>query len=190
MPIHDTAENDLDFMLERHFKRLSGFGEETILVSYHGNIDTVVSDNILKLAEKAIADSGARRNQLKKVLTVLIEIVQNISLHSADSASGGVDAFLMLSHDADSFNIYSGNPVFDDEAVALGSRLRALTALSEEEVKKLYIETLCNEDFSIKGGAGLGFLTVVKKSDEPLRFSFSDDKPGAKYFTLLARIAK
>lgn len=188
--ISETASGDLNLILETHFKRFGDFGEETILVSYHGEPDTNTSDQLLKLSEKVLMESGAKRSQMKKVLTVLIEILQNVSLHTARFKGNESQAFYMLSHSKDFYNIYSGNLIFKDEVPGLKKRLDNLLSLTPAEVKKMYIETLCNEDFSMKGGAGLGFLTIVKKVDEKIRYSFTPHDGRLEYFTLQAKIAK
>jgi len=188
--LSETASSDLGLILETHFKRFGDFGEETILVSYHGEPDTNTSDQLLKLSEKVLMESGAKRSQMKKVLTVLIEILQNVSLHTARFKGTESKAFYLLSHSNEYYNIYSGNLIFSDEVSGLKKRLDNLISLTPAEVKKMYIETLCNEDFSMKGGAGLGFLTIVKKVDEKIKYHFSAHDGRLEYFTLQAKIAK
>lgn len=188
--ISETASSDLNLILETHFKRFSDAGEETVLISYQGESDTATSDQLLKLSEKVLSEAGAKRSQMKKVLTVLIEILQNSSLHAARYPNGESKSFYMLCQSSDYYVIYSGNLIFSDEIDGLTQKLNYLSSLSENEIKKVYIETLCNEDFSVKGGAGLGFLTIVKKVDDKIRFSFTPYEGKFHYFTLQTKIAK
>jgi len=188
--ISETTSGDLNLILESQFKRYGDAGEETVLISYQGESDTATSDQLLKLSEKALSEAGAKRSQMKKVLTVLIEILQNASLHTARFPSGESKSFYLLCQSADNYVIYSGNLIFSDEIEGMTKKLNYLSSLSENELKKVYIETLCNEDFSVKGGAGLGFLTIVKKVDDKIRFAFTPYEGKFHYFTLQTKIAK
>jgi hypothetical protein len=47
-----------------------------------------------------------------------------------------------------------------------------------------YVECLCNNEWSEKGGAGLGLLSMAKKSNGPLDYQFLELESGKYLFTL------
>ncbi|MFT6185052.1 MAG: hypothetical protein ACJAYM_002582, partial [Flavobacteriales bacterium] len=56
--------------------------------------------------------------------------------------------------------------------------------------RKLYIETLCNDSFNYKGGAGLGFLTIAKKSSKPMTYELISTESDLAFFSTIYAVAK
>ena len=56
--------------------------------------------------------------------------------------------------------------------------------MSYEELRVRYVERLCNNDWSDKGGAGLGLISMAKKSNGPLDYEFNQLESGMFLFTL------
>jgi hypothetical protein len=51
-----------------------------------------------------------------------------------------------------------------------------------------YVERLCNNDWSDKGGAGLGLISMAKKSNGPLDYEFNELESGMFLFTLAVMV--
>lgn len=155
---------------------------ESVLFAYRGDITQHRIDNLLKLTEVAVLDSGSKRKVMKRVCSIFIETFQNISIHGAKDSVGKGSAFLVLLGNKDSFRLVTGNLVLMQDANLLAYRIDQLNALNTAELRKLYIETLCNQNYSYKGGAGLGLLTVAKKSSGPIRYSVTQLDEQYAYF--------
>jgi len=56
--------------------------------------------------------------------------------------------------------------------------------MDSNALRKLYIETLCNDEFSDKGGAGLGLLTVAKKAEDKIIYNFHSVDSSFNYFVM------
>lgn len=168
----DLSASSLETLSELYHAYLGWSSEkaagETVLFAYHGDITQHRIDNLLKLTETAVLDSGAKRKVMKRVCSIFIESFQNISIHGAKDTKGRGSAFLVLLGNKDRFRLVTGNLVLMQDANLLAYRIDQLNALNSAELRKLYIETLCNHNYSYKGGAGLGLLTVAKKSSSPI----------------------
>ncbi len=156
---------------------------ERVLVAYTGEITQQRIDNLIKITENAIIDSGSKRKVMKRVCSVLIECLQNISIHGTRDDDGKTNSFYILLSDNDTYTVITGNLILMEEANLLSYKLDELKKLTTAELRKLYIETLCNENFSYKGGAGLGFLTVAKKAEQPMEYSILPIDDTFAFFT-------
>lgn len=163
---------------------------ETVLLSYSGDINQRKIDALLKLTEEAILDHGSKRQVMKRVCTVLIECLQNISIHGAKDKNGTGKSFFILSANKEDYLIHCGNLVFQEDANLLAFKIDELNALSIAELRKLYIETLCNDSFNYKGGAGLGFLTIAKKSSKPMTYELIPTENDLAFFSTIYSVAK
>ncbi len=157
---------------------------ETLLFSHFGDFDQVKNDNTLKMVESVILDSGDKRQAMKRVCNLLIEMLQNMSLHGARDRSGHMHAFLIVSKTNKSYKLFTGNLVLAGDVDSLQHRMQSLSKLDENALRKLYIEILCNEEFSHKGGAGLGLVTVAKKAEQNLKYNIHPLDENFGYFEM------
>lgn len=162
--------------------------EGQVLLAYHGAFDQKAVDSVVSLAESAIIQAGSKRRVMKRIGSIIIELLQNISIHSAQNEDGLTDSFMVLEEEPESYRLITGNLILSSDVGMLDYKLSELNALSQNELRKLYIETLCNENFSYKGGAGLGFLTVAKKAIEPFRYYFESVDERFSYFVLEVKL--
>lgn len=180
------------------FEHLAGVKEyffpgddtETILLAYHGDFNQGRIDSVIKLVEGVVLEAGSKRRVMKRICSVLIEMLQNISIHAAKNSEDHSDSFLVISASQRAFRIITGNLILTADARNLTSKLGELNSLGQNELRKLYVETLCNESYSVKGGAGLGFLTIAKKAIEPFHFSIEGVDDAYSYFTLEVKLER
>ncbi len=146
--------------------------KENILLSQYGDFNQSKIDSTLKLVEAAVLESGDKRQTMKRFNALLVEVLQNISLHSASDKTGHQHAFIVISRSSVEYRLISGNLVLVEDIPGLEQRFEQLNGMDKNSLRKLYIETLCNDEFSFKGGAGLGLLTLAKRADQKLRYEF------------------
>lgn len=149
---------------------LNSTDNEIILVSHFGNINQPKTNSLLALFEQSILENGIKRKIMKRICSIMIENLQNISIHGATDKKGNQNAMIIMSKLDDQIKIVSGNLIHNEDVGVVDYKLGQINKLSPEEIRRLYIETLCNENFSQKGGAGLGFLTIAKKVIQPIEY--------------------
>jgi hypothetical protein len=120
----------------------------------------------------------------RRVGHVLIEALQNISRHGWVDVQGETPFFLTLEQTPLGFQIQTGNIVDFDMASELRQRLAAVNGMSRDELRKAYVETLCEGELSERGGAGLGLLSMAKRSEGPLNYQFAECGSELFLFTL------
>jgi hypothetical protein len=147
--------------------------KETLIFSHFGDFSQQKVDSTIKLIESSILESGDKRQTMRRINSVLIEVLQNTSLHAAKDGNGRMHAYLIVSRAANGYKLYTGNLILKNDVSRLQSKMAEITSLDKNALRKLFIETLCNEDFTYKGGAGLGLLTIAKRSKETVLYSIN-----------------
>ncbi len=179
--IHRPLREEMLQRLQGRADSSSGMG---ILVSYTGNLAGATSEALLTLSEQAVLSTGSPMKRSRRVGHVLIEALQNVSRHGWVDAQGETPFFLTLEQTPLGFQIQTGNIVDFDMASELRERLAAVNGMSRDELRKAYVETLCEGELSERGGAGLGLLSMAKRSEGPLNYQFAECGSELFLFTL------
>jgi len=146
---------------------------DNISFSYRGSF----TNNILTMATQLFKENlEEEHSKLKNKLSFLmIESFQNISRYSEKENDNDLDEtseFFLTRNVGDTFYIISANLIDNDKIDMVTEKLNRVNTLEKSELNKLYREVLTNKKISEKGGAGLGFIEMVRKTKGKLPFDF------------------
>lgn len=165
-----------------------------VILIYEGDFTQETTKSILSMAERNLESSGEESSIKKKIFNVMVEALQNIVKHSDEAKeSGDVNhhaAIFLIGHEKSQYSIMSGNPVKNENLPALKNALERINSLDKEGLKELYKEIIKNTTISDKGGAGLGFVDMARKSGEKLEWAFVPMSDEFSFFCLKVNIAK
>ena len=65
-----------------------------------------------------------------------------------------------------------------------------INSLSKDELKAMYKEILNNDQFSNKGGGGLGLVDIARRTGQPLGYRFKEVGGDYSFFTMSIKIIK
>jgi len=134
-------------------------------------------DKLLARFKYVSQEYDIRFTVYKKVLTVMIESLENVCKytdayeHFVKEHQKFLPTFDIILN-AEAIRLVTTNPVRNEDIETLKRRIDLVNNKSREELKGLYIETITNGKFSVKGGAGLGFIEMAKTSGNNLEYSF------------------
>lgn len=165
-------------------------GDLLVLFTQFGGFTEQKIDGIVRMVEQLVLESGSKRRIMKRVGSVLIEALQNAQIHGAHSENQESNSFIVVKRSNDFFHLHIGNLILAEDANLIDYKISHLNALDENELRKLYIETLCNENFSYKGGAGLGFLTIAKKAADKVDYNVIQLNDHFAFFTVEIKVAR
>ena len=164
-------------------------GRYGILLSFTGTVERDIVPHLLQLAERSLATSGCSRKEMKRVLFVTIEAVQNVIHHGYIDPSGDIALYLTLENTPIGFQVHCGNWMATSDAAALSERVSHLNSLNHAQLRKLYIDVLCNgEQSGNQGNAGLGLISMAKRTRGPIEFVAEPPHDGVQHVTLTATI--
>ena len=98
------------------------------------------------------------------------------------------EAVMILAKDEQGYLIVTGNHVLKAKCKALSDRIDALNKMDESELRESYQEILSKEAYSEKGGAGLGFIDILRKASGKLNCHFESINDTHDFFSLEVRI--
>jgi len=154
--------------------------EEGSLFSYQGIMtDTKISD-ILDSIEDIFDKKEEERRIVKRIYNISIETLQNLYHHSdnfdvikdGEIKTVSNTIFILKEISKGKYQIITGNFVKKNNIRILKERIDQLNFLNKNEVKALYKLILNNEEFSKKGGGGLGIIDLVKRTGQNLNYNF------------------
>ena len=164
-----------------------------VILIYEGDFTQETTKSILSMTERNLESSGEESGIKKRIFNVMVEALQNIVKHSdeieTDKGKHHVAIFL-IGNEQSRYSIMSGNPVKKENVAALNSTLEKINSLDKDGLKELYKDIMKNTVLSEKGGAGLGFVDMARKSGEKLEWCFVDIDEEYSFFCLKVNIAR
>jgi hypothetical protein len=108
---------------------------------------------------------------IRKISFLTVELLQNIVHHSDKNKKGETFAYYELIKDGENYVIKTGNLITKENTEGLEKRMNCVLISTDEEVKEKILNRLQNEDFSEKGGAGIGLLSIKKRVSEGMSYN-------------------
>ena len=171
--------------------------KKNIVLSFKGDITPDLLTSILFVIEQKLDRYNETSKIKRKVFNVLVECLQNLYHHSdedqeeakvTDKNSVKPSVIVMVAKNKDAYNILTGNMIPSENVSTLKNRLQEINELSKDELKELYLATLTDGKRSRKGGGGLGFLEIARKSGRKLEFGIVPYTKESSFFSLNVKI--
>ncbi|VXD19355.1 SiaB family protein kinase [Marinoscillum sp. 108] len=173
--------------------------EENLNIVYLGRVTQSTIDGIADMTKEGISEKGENSLVTKRVYHVMIESLQNICKHADSKASYTSDSleeglakegvFLIGDNETEYF-VTTGNRISMPNAIRLRDVLDKINELDRDEIKALYKTAMMNSELSEKGGAGLGFIDMAKKTGTKYEYYFEPLDNESCFFILTIRISK
>ena len=158
---------------------------------YSGMFDNAVlgmATDLIKNHVEQVEHFEGKRNKLSFLMAESFQNILRYGIISrADDCTNG--EIFIVRHQGDSIYITTGNFVENKSIESVKDKLERVNGLSSDELKKLYVKILTDKKLSSRGGAGLGFVEMVRKTGEKLDFDFVklDEQRSFFYFQLRLR---
>ncbi|MEA2042476.1 MAG: SiaB family protein kinase [Bacteroidota bacterium] len=183
-------QNSLDFVYDFYLR----MKKNKVHLAYEGEITHQITKAFTSLTENNMSLENDTNSVQKKVFHVMVECLQNISKHSENrhniiSSKDGRGIFL-VSKNEDEYNITTGNSINNDKVDGLKKMLENINSLDKDGLKQLYKQQMREGRLSPKGGAGLGFIDIARKTGEKLIYSFLEIDDSNSFFVLTSTVLR
>lgn len=163
----------MEFVCQIHKDMVSN----RILLVYEGEVNQDITKAFTTMTQKNLEEDDQTSVPIKKrVYHVMVECLQNIGKHSDNIASGQPEipgnGIFMVNRADEGFNVVTGNPIANSKIPEVTTMLNKVNSMDEEEIKAYYKQKILESRISEKGGAGLGFIDIVKKTGNKIDFHF------------------
>ncbi|MCB0489012.1 MAG: SiaB family protein kinase [Cyclobacteriaceae bacterium] len=180
----------MEFIYDLHQSMMTN----NVILIYEGDFTQETTKSILTMAERNLESSGEESTIKKRIFNVMVEALQNIVKHSDETEcperGRHHSAIFLIGNEQSRYSIMSGNPIRKENMPGLKASLEKINSLDKEGLKELYKEIIKSTTLSDKGGAGLGFVDMARKSGEKLEWSFVDVDAESAFFCLKVNIAR
>src|SRR6056297_746129 len=165
-----------------------------ITLVYEGEITHQITKAFTSLTESNMAKEEESNTVQKKVFHVMVECLQNISKHadtfgSDDYLFAGRGIF-MVSKGKRDYHVTTGNVIENRKIEELTDMLEEINSLDKEGLKQLYKKQMREGRLSDKGGAGLGFIDIVRKTGNKLEYHFLPIDETNSFFLLSSSVSR
>lgn len=144
------------------------------ILTFSGSINADVITSLVEESEQKIQHAFPEEGKmLKTAVHVLVELLQNIFHHGTTDESGNQRQSLLCIHkEATGIKIITGNYIPSEKIQIVRDRIEQINALSKDELKTLHKLILSNQEFTEKGGGGLGLIDIARKTGTKLEYNF------------------
>jgi hypothetical protein len=155
--------------------------------SYRGKFTNANSATHLRELEKQLDSNKFSRSTKKRVYSHAVEMIQNI-VHHGLICTGQEESSFSVVCLSEKIHLISQNCIFVSDSHKISQSIESLNAMSDAELRKYHIDLLCDNDFSIKGGAGLGLVTLARKSDSKIAYLIDEVNSTTAFLSLHIQI--
>jgi hypothetical protein len=188
--LSNNSHSEKEFVHEQYEQMLRAHQQdETVLVSHYGELSQSVISHLEGNVEEKITSLEIAKGPIKKIFFISVETLQNMLLHGQKNSQGEQHNFFILVKNGSNLKVISSNLVANSSIPALEKQINTINSFDDEKVlKSYYLEHLENNTMSEKGGAGLGFITIVMKSGNKLKVDFKKINDEVSLFTLTSSV--
>ena len=164
-----------------------------LILVYEGEFTQEITKSVLSMAERNLESIGEEESIRRKVFNVMVECLQNICKHTdqfSELDSERDNAVFIIGKEKTEYSVFSGNYILNQSIPNLEEKLKRINSLDKDGLKALYKEIISSSTLSDKGGAGLGFVDMARKSGQKLEFSFHPVDETYSFFALKVKIGR
>ena len=143
-----------------------------ILLDYAGAIDQKKIDDLLDLLKKNSEYTALDKVAARRVYAIIVECLENIAKHFLCEAK--IEPSLTVVRQDNKIIVKAGNPVSTNEVLKLKRELDLINRISESALITLYDSKINKHYEQGQNGAGLGFMLMKLKSQNPIEYTFTD----------------
>ena len=136
---------------------------EDQITRYQGALNSEVRIQLTDLIQAVALANIGKRSSVKKLCGIAIELLDNAQRYCSQ---GNVRFDWHLQ--GDTLVVYIENRAAEQDAQRMVESIAAVNRMTPEELAEAFRSQLRDGTFGAKGGAGLGFMDIARKSKGPI----------------------
>lgn len=186
----DKQKSFVEFILD-FYKYMKDY---EISLVYEGEITQPIIKAFLALTETKMMQEDEPGAVQRKVFHVMVECLQNVSKYS-DSALeqnyiySGMGIFI-VTRSANEYKITTGNAMEASKIESMKATLEHINSLDKNALNELYKKQIRDGQIHERGGAGLGFIDIKRKTGNNLSYEFLPVDDETVFFVLTTSVTR
>lgn len=161
--------------------------EKNTLIAFTGQFDHLLTTLLLLNIKNKLSVLESTSGIDRKVYSILVESIENVSKHSSKADKKQNIAILLLSKSEDKYTIVTGNHILNEEIPALQEKLEKVLKHNQAELKQLYREQILSKRTD-ENNAGLGLIDMAIKSGNMIQYEFKTLSEDSSFYLLQIEI--
>ncbi len=151
---------------------------------YRGDFNSHITTRILEVAEVDLENSEDTNRLRKKIFFIMIECLQNTTKHRVELRDNTIQesGLFLIQKTSNFYFITTCNVVKRQASANIKQSIENINSLNSKQIREYYNKVLVNGKMSDKGGAGLGFIAMAKKSGQKFVYEFKPIDQELDYF--------
>ena len=175
------------------YDRYTNLQIKDITLLFEGQITHQVMKALTGLVEEQL-DEVEDDKVLRRVYHVMVESLQNINRHAESYEYRGHPypgmGLVLVAKNRERFQVTTGNIIEHAHAEEISMFLGKLNAMDSDALDDLYKKQMREGITSPKGGAGLGFIDIRRKTGNHLDYSFVNIDEETTFFIFTSTISR
>ena len=168
--------------------------EYELSLVYEGEITQPIIKAFLSLTETKMMQQDEPGAVQRKVFHVMVECLQNVSKYSDSTIEqnylyAGMGVFV-VTRSTTEYRITTGNAMETAKIIELKSILETINNMDKDELNEAYKKQIKEGHLHEKGGAGLGFIDIRRKTGNTLSYEFMEIDEDLSFFILSSCISR
>lgn len=155
---------------------------------YLGEFRHDITKMFTAMAETDMERQSEERSVQRKVYHVMVETLQNMNKHSDEIRKEVGNGLFIIGHKDDTYYIITSNRVKAEKKHLLEEALEEVNNATREELNQMFKTQIKEGKISSKGGAGLGLIDIVRKTQEKLNYQFLQLNEEEYFFILKVEV--
>lgn len=171
-------------LLNDHYSHLLA---REVILAYDGDVTHQVMKAFTQLVEEKLESENEDETIRRRLYHVLVECLQNINRHAEVFYTDDRDYYpgrgaMLVSKSKTHYRVITANLVLEKYVKNIKKFLEEINPLSEHELNEKYKQQLMEGKLSAKGGAGLGFIDIRRKTENEMEFDFIKNDNNTSFF--------
>jgi len=164
--------------------------KDNLLLLFKGEFNQEFVKAVLTLTEQKLGIQEGSTVTTKRIMVVIIECLQNICKHGEKDKDdlGWAQGIFLIGKTKKEHIISTGNYILSSEVNPLEMMLSKINSLDKEALNEMHKAKLTKSKLSDKGGAGLGLVTIAKKS-QSIEYRFDKIDNRLSFFTFEVKVS-
>lgn len=189
MSFSGTSRGFINYIYDRY----SNLQIKDICLIFEGQITHQVMKALTGLVEEQL-DEVEDDRVLRRVYHVMVESLQNINRHAESYEYRGHPypgmGLVLVAKNNERFQVTTGNIIECGHEEELSMFLGRLNNMDSDTLDDLYKKQMREGILSPKGGAGLGFIDIRRKTGNPLDYSFVNIDEETSFFIFTSTVTR
>lgn len=156
---------------------------ENISMIYKGDFSGESIMPVIQMLKANISGKIKGIDVKRKVVTMMVELLQNISIHGKKD-NGFREGIFVFGEQDNKYFIGAGNLIDKNKVPALKKYLTELNNMAKDELLIAYKEKISQEIKDASTRAGLGLIDLAMDSDSKIQFAFNDVDDSSSFYSM------